>query len=473
MGRLSPNVKFGTSGLRGPASDFDAETVSSYVEAFLHVCGSAPEQVIVASDLRSGSPAIVQLVLSAVSAAGFEPVWAGQVPTPALAAYAMAQNVPGIMVTGSHIPESHNGIKFYRRDSELLKGDEVPILERAKQGPALQTSPIDLGAPDPRIAGKYVERYLGAFPERPLAGIKLGVDMHSAVGRDLLVETLEGLGAQVFPYRRLEQFLAVDTEAMPEADINLAKEQIALHGLDAIVSTDGDGDRPLLIDETGQQINGDVLGALAARQLNIRHIVTPLNSTTAIDKSGWFEQVTRTRIGSPYVVVAMQDLEAGPVAGFEANGGFLLGSVLRTDKGSLDALPTRDAVLPLIAVLMAAKEAEMPLSEVTRVLPPRFMLADKLPEIPHDKSQKLLTDLVGSEPIRSVLNPRLALPVAVDLTDGLRFTLDEDVIVHFRQSGNAPELRCYVETSDPGFTRELLAELMSGLPQMLERSADI
>ncbi|MBP0649608.1 16S rRNA (cytosine(1402)-N(4))-methyltransferase, partial [Mycobacterium tuberculosis] len=60
----------------------------------------------------------------------------------------------------------------------------------------------------------------------------------------------------------------------------------AAERLDAVVSTDGDGDRPLVVDEAGNQINGDILGALTARELGIPTIVTPLTSTSALELSG-------------------------------------------------------------------------------------------------------------------------------------------------------------------------------------------
>src|SRR5690606_6033102 len=117
---------------------------------------------------------------------------------------------------------------------------------------------------------------------------------------------------------------AIDTEAVSEDHFLLMKQELGDHQLDAIVSTDGDGDRPLVLDETGTQINGDVLGALTARFLGATRIVTPLNSTSALEKSRWFTKVLRTRIGSPYVVEAMAPEDN--VIGFEANGGVLLGS---------------------------------------------------------------------------------------------------------------------------------------------------
>jgi phosphomannomutase len=91
------------------------------------------------------------------------------------------------------------------------------------------------------------------------------------------------------------------------------------------VTTDGDADSPLIADEQGRWLRGDVLGILCARELGARSVVTPVSSNTALETSGLFPHVLRTRIGSPHVIAAMAACDF-PVVGYEANGGFLLGS---------------------------------------------------------------------------------------------------------------------------------------------------
>lgn len=468
-------IAFGTSGLRGPAADFDWARVGAFVGGFLEyvACAAAERCVYVGADLRDSSPRIAGLVLDAAEAAGWRPVFAGVVPTPALAAHALARQCPAVMVTGSHNPAEQNGIKFYTPDGELLKRDEAPLRAAAARWrgtPDAHSSDAVAAPRDAAIATGYCARYSGAFPPTALAGLSLGVDMHSAAGRDLTVAVLESCGAHCVPFRRAGAFVAVDTEALPDADLARARAMIAAHGLDAVVSTDGDGDRPLLIAETGAQIGGDVLGALTARALGITHVVTPLSATTAIEKSGWFERVVRTRIGSPWVVAGMTALrEAGAarVAGFEANGGFLLETDLDLASGHLPRLPTRDALLPLIAVLAAARAGERPVSSLVADLPPRVMRADRVANVAPRIGHSFLKALADSPERRRRLDARLAEPDAIDLTDGVRLSLADGAIVHFRQSGNAGELRCYAETDDATATERLLADMMERLEVVL------
>lgn len=458
---------FGTSGLRGPATDFTQSLCTAYVTAFLEHCqaGASGRTAYVGADLRNSSPRIAGQCLAAIKAAGWTPVWAGNVPTPALAAYAMAQSAPAIMVTGSHIPESYNGIKFYRPDGEFLKEDEAPVKERAQavESEGRSVAAIEPGAPAAEITESYVLRYISAFGPDALAGQKIGIDLHSAVGRDLTLRIFRGLGAECHAFRRVDKFIAVDTEALDPEDIARARRLIGAEKLDAVISTDGDGDRPLVIDETGKQINGDVLGVLTARLIGAKTVVTPLSSTSAVEQSGWFETVERTRIGSPFVVKGMAAARLHPVAGFEANGGFLLGDDVPLSRGLLTRLPTRDAILPAVACLVLAKQEGMSLSGLAATLPPRFMKADRVKDVAPDKGRIFLGEMEMSESFRTAFDPRLARPVEISVLDGVRMAFANGDTVHFRQSGNAPEMRVYVETGSAEGTETLLGEMMGKL----------
>ena len=463
-------LAFGTSGLRAPAAAFDAAQVAAYVAAFLdHVACAGGTEVFVGCDLRASSPEISVHVVSAIAAHGQVPHWCGVLPTPGVAAAALQKGVPAIIVTGSHIPEDYNGIKFYRPDGELLKGDEAPIRALAEAGlaEAVTAPPRALPEPDLSVGAAYVARYVAAFGPDALSGLKLGVFEHSAAGRDLLADILSGLGAELVRFGRSERFIAVDTEALDPQSVAIAAGQIAQHGLDAVVSTDGDGDRPLFIGADGQQINGDVLCALAAHALDIQVVVTPLTSTSAIELSGWFEKVTRTRIGSPYVVAAMQQEVAPRLAGFEANGGFLLGSDLDLPRGQLPALPTRDAVLPLVAVCADARKRGCGFADLVAELPTRVMKADRLKQVQPALSARFLSEIAGSTELRAEIADDLAAPETIDLTDGVRFGLADGSVVHFRASGNAPELRAYVETESAAQTELRLGAIMTSLAKIL------
>lgn len=467
------SVAFGTSGLRGPVEGFTPSLCVAYVKAFLDFAeaSAGPKTVYVGTDLRKSSPTIAAMCIAAAQREGWTAISAGDVPTPALAAYAMARRSPALMITGSHIPEDRNGIKFYRREGELLKDDEAQIRSAAERISADGFVPPAQALPstDASIANAYIARYADSFGPQALSGLRVGLYEHSAVGRDLLHKILDGVGADCVTFGRADRFVAVDTEAVAPDMLEQMRAQIVSSELDAVVSTDGDGDRPLVMDADGNQINGDVLCALAARALGIGTVVTPLTSTSGIELSDWFDDVRRTRIGSPYVVAEMEHCSpSAAIAGFEANGGFLLGSDRELGHGTLSALPTRDAVLPILAVLADAKKRGRSVGELASELPERVMVADRIKNVSPDNGAALIQWLAESDDHRRRLHEALVGATDVNTMDGLRLTLPDGRIVHFRQSGNAPEFRCYVETSERKKSLTMLDELVASVRKHLQ-----
>tara|TARA_R100000935_G_scaffold27031_2_gene47145 strand:+ start:2829 stop:4193 length:1365 start_codon:yes stop_codon:yes gene_type:complete len=450
--------KFGTSGLRGLVLELTPTLVADHVRAFIAACpmGSG---IFIARDLRPSSPAITQMVIDAARAEGLHVTDCGAVPTPALALASIGAGAAAVMVTGSHIPTDRNGLKFYVPTGEIGKGDEAAIL-------------ANLGRPSAGLAGSiienttagpdYVARMLAAYGTA-LKGRRIGVYSHSAVGRDLLVEIIAGLGGYVIELGRSTTFIPIDTEAVDET----VRSQLAAwsleYNLDAIVSTDGDGDRPMLTDEHGLVIAGDTLCQITGSVLRAEVAVTPVSSNTGAEKL--FSRVVRTRIGSPFVVAEMAKVN-GRVVGFEANGGFLLGFTADGPVGILPPLLTRDAMLPIVVPLVAAGDEG--LATLVAAQPARFTATDRLVDLPTEKSLSLMTQFDANFDDRAaflaVLN---GLEEHVNRTDGLRITLTDGRIVHLRPSGNAPELRFYVEADSPNAAQETLVVGLAHLAVLL------
>lgn len=449
-------VGFGTSGARGTVEAMTDPVCYAYTRAFIQALEaqqliSHGAAIVIAGDLRPSTPRIINAVAAAVRDAGYEPKNAGFIPTPAVVCYAMSSGWPSIMVTGSHIPDDRNGIKFNRPDSEILKADEALIRQQIVAIPESGIiDPQALPPPGDEALHHYISRYLEFFPANALRGMRIGLYEHSGVGRDILYELLTGLGGTVVRLARSDRFIPVDTEAIREEDIALAGQWSAEHALDAIVSTDGDADRPLIADETGTWLRGDIVGILCADFLGIKAVVTPVSSNTAVEKSGLFEQVYRTRIGSPYVIEQMNQalLQHASVGGYEANGGFLLASDIEHEGKLLKALPTRDAVLPILAILINARQQGVSVSKLASKLPARYTASNRLKNIPTELSNARISKLASSlEEIKATFGELCGDIKQTDTTDGLRITFENDELIHLRPSGNAPELRCYNEAN--------------------------
>lgn len=467
-------VAFGTSGARGLVSAMTDRICHGYTTGFLQYlletgAISRGGRVALAGDLRPSTPRIMAACAQAIRDLGGEPVNCGFVPTPALALWAFAENIPSIMVTGSHIPDDRNGIKFYRPDGEILKDDEAGITRQivtvnpddwSEDGALLTPAALP---PVQDVETSYVARYVNFFGTDALTGLRLGVYQHSAVGRDVLVTIFEALGAEVLPLGRSAKFIPVDTEAVREEDITLARQWAAQLTLDGIASTDGDSDRPLLADHKGEWLRGDVLSVLCARALNAATVVTPVSSNTLVEKSEAFTQVMRTRIGSPYVIAAMNSAlaeQGGMVCGYEANGGFLLATDAQRADRTLTALPTRDAVLPILAVLIAARPGRT--SDLLAQLPQRVTFSDRLQDFHPEQRDTLMEWLLpaGDDARLAHLDAQFGgiaggSLTGIDLLDGVRMTFSNARVIHLRGSGNAPELRCYTEAEDEAVAKAI------------------
>lgn len=438
-------VLFGTSGARGLVEDFSAEVCAAFSLAFV----SAIKQefkfdtVAIAIDNRPSSYAMAQACAAALKQLNIRFKYYGVIPTPALAYKAMQDNMPSIMVTGSHIPFDRNGLKFYRPDGEISKLDEAAICNSSITVEPLPDNLINLDI-DKSAQATYTQRYASLFNSETLKGKKIGIYEHSSAGRDIYKQLFVELGAEVISLERSDEFIPIDTEAVSDEDKQKAINWVKKYKFDAVFSTDGDGDRPLLSDENGYWLNGDLLGLLCSKILEVDSLAVPVSCNSAIEKSVLFKQVKRTKIGSPYVIAEFETLlkSSERVAGFEANGGYLLASDIGFNDQIIHALPTRDALLPALIVLSQPN----PISKQLAELPQRFVSSNRVKEFPTSQSKALLAKLINNV---SILTTSCGFEVhkSIDITDGLRVTLFNDDVVHLRPSGNAPELRCYAESN--------------------------
>jgi phosphomannomutase len=362
--------------------------------------------------------------------------------------------------------------------------------------------PTELPALDRAAEESYVRRYVTSFPPGGLEGLRILVYQHSAVGRDILPRVLRELGADVVPAGRTETFVALDTENVTDEQLERLEDLVAsCEGSPpvAVVSTDGDSDRPLVAAvlpgaETrgGRRrvrfLPGDLLGLVVAEYLSADAAVVPISANDAVERRMLERGVLlkKTKIGSPYVIAAIDELRREKthrqIVGWEANGGFLAGSDLPLTHGKVSALPTRDAALPILANLFAARKAGVDLATLWSRLPARFGRSGLLDHVPTEMSRALMARLVPAEDeveiafadsgrvfdpspgphaelgepvaerwratrgnLASVFTPALGFGdiVKINVLDGVRVTFQNGDIAHVRASGNAPQLRIY------------------------------
>ena len=325
------------------------------------------------------------------------------------------------------------------------------------------------------------------------------------MGRDLLPRILRELGAAMVTAGRSDTFIPIDTENITDEQLERLEEFVrsAENGgrpIAAIVSTDGDSDRPLVNGVPGNEavlgdsrvrfLPGDMLGVVVAEYLRADTAAVPISANDAVERRLKERKIIleKTKIGSPYVVAALDGLRTPGkeqrIVGWEADGGFLTGSDIELNGGVLTALPTRDAVLPILANLFAAAEQGLSLAALWDRLPARFGRAGLLDDFPVAASQAILAQLVPAgaaievefsgagavvdcsraDGIRVAL-AALAVKdwqrcqstlrrffttdfgfddiVRINVLDGVRSYFRNGDIAHIRPSGNAPQLRIY------------------------------
>ncbi len=393
-------LTFGTSGLRDEVVNMtDMEcyiNTRGYIEYLINSEDiKRGDTISIAGDRRSSTGRILKAVAKAIEEAGCAVDYCGELPTPAITYWGMQNGRASIMVTGSHIPDDRNGIKFVKPNGEVLKDDEAGILANvknirkkiyAKDWDELQFSgdgifkmaPAEFKSVNEKAREAYIQRYIDSFPADFLKGKRIVLYQHSAVGRDILEKILAALGAEIIPVERSDdKFIPVDTEKLSDETRDLLKQFAEEYSPDVIISTDGDSDRPLFADENGNFLPGDKLGALAAQFLKPDFIAIATSANPEMVKDlknmksakGKKIKVKRTKIGSPYVIKAMNDYRVplsdkdkkkAKVISWESNGGFLTATNFKIPGGNKELLPipSRDAALPLLLAIGQIAEGQ-------------------------------------------------------------------------------------------------------------------
>lgn len=431
---------FGTSGIRGDAETlftsqfcFDlGRTFAIFLDRH-KLIGS----VAIGMDPRGSSPRIKKSIengliheLRIVYDEG-----ATSVPSMCYITRANESNAGSIMVSGSHIKDYLNGVKFFAFKDEILKENEKEIEE-------IYFSIKDKVYPDnkefssmmineDRAKEEYKQMLIslskGTFPKW-----KIVVDAGDGAQSDIMPQVLRILGADVVEENCTIQgkFFARDTEN-PEEFTSLSKKVVDVKA-DFGVAYDSDGDRVIFVDSKGNFIPGEYIACLIAKESSSDTVVTTIGSSQVVDHIG--KKVIRTKVGSPYVVAVMK--KNNIKLGFEANGGVISGEIMYTRDGGSTTLKT----------LNYLAKTNQHLDEAVSELPKYYLFKTKV-----DYKWEL-RDKIISEAKKAFSGIR------IEEMDGLKIWLDENTWILFRSSMNAPEFRVFAESSDETKSKELLSK---------------
>ena len=357
---------FGTDGVRGrfgeePITPAFAEKLG---RALVAVIGGRPE-VAVGRDTRTSGPQLEEALAHGITSAGGDVKLLGVLPTPGVAARVVEDRLAaGAVISASHNPAGDNGIKFFSGDGFKLPDEAEARIEAALAAPV----PAGSEPGGVVVANHAVERYVAhALSSLPadfnLHGLRIAVDCANGAAGIATPRALELLGADVRIFHASPDGAKINDgcgSTHAEEICRLVKETGAQVGL----SHDGDADRLLLCDGTGDPLDGDELLAIAGLDLlergELPHgtLVATVMSNLGLDEL--FEsrggKVVRTSVGDRYVLEAMRA------------GGYVLGGEQSGHMIFLRHGTTGDGLVSALQILRVMKKSGKPLSDLRRAL---------------------------------------------------------------------------------------------------------
>lgn len=345
MGRL-----FGTDGVRGLANgDLTADLALRLGEAAARVLvgqvdGRRP-LAVVGRDTRISGQFLEHAVVAGLASAGVDVLRLRVVPTPGVAYLTDHLSADlGVVISASHNPMPDNGIKLLGRGGHKLDDAVEQAIEAAMDTPVTLPTGADVGRVTPYAStiADYVEHLVETLDVR-LDGLTVVLDCAHGAAHEAGPRALAAAGARVIPIGDRPDGLNINS-GCGSTDLTALRQAVLEHGADAGFAVDGDADRCLAVDHTGQVVDGDqILGLLAvalreqgrlAEDTLVATVMSNLGLHQAMTAAG--VRVEQTAVGDRYVLEAMRS--GGYSLGGEQSGHVILSRHATTGDGLLTAL---------------------------------------------------------------------------------------------------------------------------------------
>jgi phosphoglucosamine mutase len=365
---------FGTDGIRGRVNEFPitaevALRMGKAVAKVLHSSGQNRNRVIVGKDTRISGYMLESALTSGLVSMGMDVFLVGPMPTPAVAHLTKSMGAAaGIMITASHNPYEDNGIKIFGPDGYKLSDDLEALIERQIMGDEPEPPPLH-----PKLIGKahriddargrYIEFAKQTADNIPLHGLKIVVDCGHGAAYFIAPLIFKELGAEVITTGNHPDGLNINAGCgalHPEH----AGELVRRHHADLGISFDGDADRVIFTDASGEVVSGDRILALCAiglkSQGKLRHdtlvatVMSNLGLIEAMAEHGI--KVECSAVGDRNVIDCMR--KNGYSFGGENSGHLIFA----------DHVTTGDGILSALQVLRLMRERKTSLAELATVM---------------------------------------------------------------------------------------------------------
>ncbi|HMB50002.1 MAG TPA: phosphoglucosamine mutase [Natronoarchaeum rubrum] len=340
---------FGSSGTRGVANE---ELTPEFVLKIAKAAGTVwrSGRIALARDTRATGDMLADAAASGLASVGADVDRLGVVPTPGAQAYAAREGVPALMITASHNPPEYNGVKLIGDDGIELTVDDLERVEEKFLTEAFDAARWNETGHGHRVEDardRYVDQLLAAADRERIADADLTVALDPGHGAGALTSPtfFRKLGCDVVTVNSQPDghFPGRDPEPVPENLGDLGR-LVRASDADVGIAHDGDADRAIFYDETGEYVEGDAtLAALAAAELDPGDaVVSAVNvSQRLVDVANRTDaRLELTPIGSTNIITRIRELRRQdvhvPVAG-EGNGGIFFPDYRVTRDGAYTA----------------------------------------------------------------------------------------------------------------------------------------
>ncbi|HEX5623891.1 MAG TPA: phosphoglucosamine mutase [Sulfuricurvum sp.] len=388
---------FGTDGVRGEAGSFLTAELAMRVAMAAGIYfrdHARTKKILVGKDTRKSGYMIENAIVSGLTAVGYDVVQIGPMPTPAIAF--LTENMrcdAGIMISASHNPYEDNGIKFFDAHGNKLSEDieaqiEAIVHDKEKLDQGYVTGKkIGSAKRIDDVIGRYIVQLKNSFSrELTLQGVRVVLDTANGAGYKVGPTVLEELGAEVIVLHDKPNGFNIN-EGCGALHTKDLREAVKQYRADVGLALDGDADRLIVVDENGEEVDGDqILGALGLflhreGQLKGNGIVATVMSNQALEDAMTQNNLTlhRANVGDKYVLELMR--EHGINFGGEQSGHIVMHDYAKTGDGLVSALQ-------ILALLLTSGE------KASRVLRPFELYPQKLVNI-KVKIKKPLNEIAG------------------------------------------------------------------------------
>ncbi|KAA3644406.1 MAG: phosphoglucosamine mutase [Proteobacteria bacterium] len=417
---------FGTDGIRGkvggPVMTAEFALKLGYAAGKILGSGKPGKTIVIGKDTRVSGYLFESALEAGLVSAGINTTLFGPMPTPAVAWLTRTLHASaGIVISASHNPYYDNGIKFFNQYGEKLSDEQELAIEALLDEPMDMVDSSQLGKANrlSDVDGRYIEYCKNATSNLMLSGFKIVLDCAHGATYQIAPRVFTELGADLVVMGNRPDGFNINQDC-GSTEVAVLQEKVIETKADVGIALDGDGDRVVMVDHTGNEVNGDQLIFLVAKHLHANNRLNGGVVGTLMSNQGM--EMALKDLGIPFERAQVGDRNVHKklhknnwILGGESSGHIL----------NLNLASTGDGIISALMVLNVMMESGHSLKDLADDMPiyPQVMI-----NINHPMPKELAAD--------DQLNQAAA---AVDKS------LGDQGRVLIRPSGTEPKLRIMVE----------------------------